>query len=105
MPQHFLDSSALLKRYRDETGSQWMLDLSKTPDRLIVARLAHVEVTAAIVRRGRQSAESFHEVALALAALDSDMANEFQVVEFSEPLVFRAIKLAQAHSLRAADAI
>jgi predicted nucleic acid-binding protein len=105
MPQHFLDSSALLKRYREENGSGWMLELSRNSERLIVARLAHVEVTAAIVRRGRESTESSQRMAPALAALDSDMEKEFQVVEFTEPLIARAIKLTKAHALRAADAI
>ncbi len=82
-----------------------MLDLSKNSDRLIVARLAHVEVTAAIIRRGRQSTESSQKVTLALAVLDSDMQKDLQVVEFSDPLVSRAIELAKAHALRAADAI
>jgi predicted nucleic acid-binding protein len=53
MAQHFLDSSALLKRYRREAGSTWMLELSTASKRLVVARLAHLEVTAAVVRRGR----------------------------------------------------
>jgi predicted nucleic acid-binding protein len=105
MPQHFLDSSALLKRYREEVGSQWMLELSNNSDRIIVARLAHVEVTAAVVRRSREASESSQNAVLALAALDGDMRNEFQVVEFSEALISRAIQLAKAHALRAADAI
>jgi predicted nucleic acid-binding protein len=105
MSEHFLDSSALLKRYRQEAGSQWMLDLSRQSDRLLIARLAHIEITAAIVRRGRQSAESSQTVTTALAALESDLANELQIIEFSEPLIFRAIELAKARALRAADAI
>lgn len=82
-----------------------MLDLPKYSDRLVVARLAHLEVTAAIIRRGRESTESFQNVSIALAALDSDVTKEFQVVEFSDPLIFRAIELAKVHALRAADAI
>lgn len=105
MAQHFLDSSALLKRYRHETGSQWLLDLPMRSERLVVARLAHVEVTAAIVRRGKQSSQLPAEVASALSALDNDFAREFQVVEFSDALIARAIQLAKVHALRAADAI
>jgi predicted nucleic acid-binding protein len=51
MAVYFLDSSALLKRYRDEAGSQRVSQLIETGERLVIARLAHVEVSAAIVRR------------------------------------------------------
>ena len=105
MPQHFLDSSALLKRYREEIGSQWMLELSKNSERIVVARLAPVEVTAAIARRGRQSAESPQNVSSALESLDHDVQNEFHVVEFSDAMISDAIQLSIAHGLRTADAI
>lgn len=105
MPQYFLDSSALVKRYREETGSPWVLQLFQSPIRLIVARLGHIEVASAIMRRGRQSAESTQKVGPALAALDSDMQTSFQVVEFSNLVISRAMDLVRAHGLRAADAI
>jgi predicted nucleic acid-binding protein len=105
MPEHFLDSSALLKRYRQETGSRWMLELTAKSDQMTVARLAHVEVTAAIVRRARNLGDSAQDVASALTSLDIDMLRDFQVVEFSDALISRAIVLTKAHALRAADAI
>jgi uncharacterized protein len=107
MAQHFVDSSALLKRYRRESGSQWMLDLVNASERVIVARLGHVEVSAAIVRRGRQTGSPPEQVAAALATLelDREMRELFRVIEFGEPVVRLAIVLTRAHSLRAADAI
>jgi uncharacterized protein len=105
MAQHFVDSSALLKRYRRETGSQWMLDLVRLSERVVVARLGHVEVSAAIVRRGRQPGNPPEEVAAALARLDREMRELFRVVEFGDSIVRRAIELTRAHGLRAADAI
>ncbi len=105
MSQHFLDSSALLKRYRQEMGTQWMLDLSGISDRLVVARLAQVEVTSAIVRRGREPGTTAQQIANALATLEADMIKEFKVIEFSQSVVARATVLAKAHALRAADAI
>jgi len=105
MPQHFFDSSALLKRYRDETGSQWIVELTKTSDRLVVARLAHVEVMAALIRRARQSAELPRNVESVLTAFENDIQRDFHVVEFGELLIARALDLLRAHGLRAADAI
>ena len=105
MPQHFLDSSALLKLYREETGSRWMFDLSRTSDRLVVARLAHVEVTSAIIRRRREPGNRPEQAAEALAALDREMTEIFEVIELEGPVISRAIDLAKARALRAADAI
>jgi uncharacterized protein len=105
MAQHFVDSSALLKRYRRETGSAWMLSLSAQSERLFIARLAEVEVTAAIVRRDRESKQALQNILPALANLDNDIRREFRVLEFSHPLISRAIALSKAHALRAADAI
>jgi predicted nucleic acid-binding protein len=105
MPQRFLDSSALLKRYRQETGSQWMLALSERSDRLVVARLSHVEVTAAIVRRGREPGNTPEQIANALATFDREMQEIFEVVELGSAVISQAIDLAKARALRAADAI
>jgi len=105
MPQHFFDSSALLKRYRDEAGSRRVVELMAISDRSVVSRLAQVEVTAALVRRARQSTELTRSLGSVLAALDDDMRRDFRVVEFSEPLIGRAVDLVRARGLRAADAI
>jgi predicted nucleic acid-binding protein len=64
-----------------------------------------VEVTAALVRRAKQSAGLTRDLASMLAALDDDIHRDFRVVEFSEPLIARAVDLVRAHGLRAADAI
>jgi uncharacterized protein len=105
MAQYFLDSSALLKRYRREIGSEWMLHLPGASERLVVARLAHVEVTAALVRRGREFGNTSEQVASALATLDREMLEIFGIIELASPVISRAIELAKAHALRAADAI
>src|SRR5437870_4971740 len=105
MPQHFLDSSALLKRYRQETGSQWMLQLTQTSDRIVISRLAQLEVTAAIVRRARQAGNTPQQVAAALASLNREIAEMFEVIELAGPVIPQATALTKTHALRAADAI
>ena len=105
MPRYFLDSSALVKRYRNEIGSAWVLRLSASRDQLTVSRLGHIEVASAIIRRGRQSVAASHQVSSALGALDTDMGSAFHVMELSAPVTSRAMDLVRAHGLRAADAI
>jgi predicted nucleic acid-binding protein len=55
MRKYFLDSSALVKRYQYEVGSDRLADILVDADRLAVSRLAQLEVSAAIVRRARDS--------------------------------------------------
>jgi predicted nucleic acid-binding protein len=105
MAYHFLDSSALLKRYRDEVGTSMSLNFFAKFAALFVARLAHVEVTSAIVRRGREPGNTPELIATALAALDREMREIYEVVEIEGGVIPRAIDLARTRHLRAADAI
>ena len=60
MPSYFLDSSAIVKRYHRERGTQWIQTLAeaRTPQPLYISQLAQVEVVAALRRVGRN--EGYH---------------------------------------------
>src|SRR4051794_16681413 len=55
MAVYFFDSSALVKRHVDETGSAWVRALTrvKAGHTLYIARITAVEITSAITRRQR----------------------------------------------------
>ena len=55
MAIYYLDSSALVKRYIAETGSNWVLNLlaSAAGYTIFIAAIAPVEITAAIMARAR----------------------------------------------------
>jgi uncharacterized protein len=53
MPLYFLDSSALAKQYRTETGSGWVQQLTRTQP-IAVSTLVIVEVSSAITRLVRE---------------------------------------------------
>ena len=105
MAQHFLDSSALVKRYRQEEGTDRILEVLATSERLVISRLAHVEVTAALVRRARTVNFSADDLSLVLQAFEREVRDTFEIIELSTPLMFRAVDLARAHALRGADSI
>ena len=70
MAVYFFDSSALVKRYAQETGSAWVEVLTRTRRRVIVlylARITAVEVVAAVARRQRGGALSTADAAAAIA--------------------------------------
>jgi len=55
MAVYFVDSSALVKRYINETGSTWVLSLfdSALNNDVLIAAITGVEIIAAITRRAR----------------------------------------------------
>jgi hypothetical protein len=62
---YYLDTSALVKRYIDEVGSNWVRTLlvQSPPPSLIVVHLAIVEMTSALARRRREGLLSAAEYA------------------------------------------
>jgi predicted nucleic acid-binding protein len=105
MASLFVDSSALVKRYRHEDGSRRVSDLLESADRLLIARLTIVEVSSALVRRARMTTLPAENVAVAIAALDDDILRSFEVVELDQPVMMLAVVIARKHGLRGADAI
>jgi predicted nucleic acid-binding protein len=105
MPVYFFDSSALVKRYQFEAGSERVSNLVDEAELLLIARLTQVEVTAAIVRRGRATRTPEQEVDRLLAAFERDVLSSLDVVEFSSALLDESMALTRRHGLRAADAI
>jgi predicted nucleic acid-binding protein len=105
MPAYFVDSSALVKRYRYEAGTERVAELLDLAEALIVARLTQVEVSSAIVRRGRATSRSTQEITQIPATFDRNLQESFDVVELDALVFDRAIEVTRKHGLRAADAI
>jgi predicted nucleic acid-binding protein len=57
---YFVDTSALVKRYIAEIGSQWMVSWTEsvTNNVIVVSEIAYVEIRSAIARRVREGSLS-----------------------------------------------
>jgi uncharacterized protein len=104
---YFFDSSALVKRYAQETGSAWVESLTdpQAGHRLYLARITAVEVVAAVARRQRGGAFSAADAAAALADFADDLAHQYRQVDITSRLITQAIQLAKTYALRGYDAI
>lgn len=74
----FLESSALIKRYVREIGSDWVIEQTTPgPDRsLFVASITKVEVISALTRSSKQGgALSLEDARHAIAYFRSDLAH------------------------------
>jgi uncharacterized protein len=100
MPIYFIDSSALVKRYRNEPGSNRVSALMKAADRLLISRLTIVEVSSALVRRARRSNSSAEDLDAALAIFDAHLEESFELVELDVPVMEDAVLVSRKHGLR-----
>lgn len=107
MAVYFFDSSAIVKRYLNETGTSWVnsvTDLSSSTQ-VYLARITMVEVISAITRKARGEGLSATGAAIAIADFRRDFTEEYALVELTQPLIERAADLAETHALRGYDAV
>jgi predicted nucleic acid-binding protein len=104
---YFFDSSALVKRYAQETGSEWILALTEPAagHSLYIARITAVGVVSALTRRQRGSSVSAIDAATAMADFRHDLSHQYRVIEITPTVITRAMQLAETHGLRGYDAV
>jgi uncharacterized protein len=91
----YLDASALVKRYVDEEGSDAVLDAMVSEADWVMCRIGYVETAGAVARGG--GPEDLERFRRDWSFID--------VVEVSQALVERAVRLAVSTRLRALDAL
>ncbi|MDA1190977.1 MAG: type II toxin-antitoxin system VapC family toxin [Candidatus Poribacteria bacterium] len=104
---YFFDSSAFVKRYVSESGSEHVRSLL-APDAENVCYIAHltvVEVTAALHRRSRSGAIRSTDLETVLNDFRSHVRDYVQVYRITEELIERGARLASQHVLRGYDAM
>ena len=106
MGHYYFDSSALVKRYVVETGTDWVNNLYLDPDQTIyLARISGAEIIAALFRRVRIGELLPVDADKAATQFKEDFRTRYQVVEVTEKVVDSAMDLAEKHNLRGYDAI
>jgi len=76
MPRYFLDSSALVKRYHQESGTAQVEGLFQEPsNRLFISRLALVEVHSCFARLVREGVLREADFSRLIARLEEDVAS------------------------------
>ena len=107
MASLFFDSSAIVKRYVNEIGSNFVENLTdvQSGNIVLLARITHVEVAAAIARRLKNSNITATDAQQALAAFRHDLTNNYFTVEITPALLSNAVDLATNKVLRGYDAV
>jgi predicted nucleic acid-binding protein len=121
VPNYFFDSSALVKRYHQEPGSDWVraaCDPRGHPP-LYLSQLAHVEVVAALRRTGRREGihHSFVDTMVNIFERHISLSDPargpvmYQIIPVSTGIIALAVRLCNTYwaltpyPLRSLDAI
>ena len=104
---YFLDTSALVKRYIAETGSNWIQSITEnaTNSKLAIAQITWVEVLSAMSRRQREGSLSESDFDSICRDFREDFDLEYRVIEVDQALFERAGQLVIRYPLRAYDAV
>jgi len=100
----FCDTSALLKLYVTEAGSEELKLLVQEAEAVAVCRIAWAEAFAVLSRRAREVPEDAITIEQAKAALAADWPH-YVVLEIDQTLVERAGEYADTFALRGYDSI
>ena len=107
MTTYYLDTSALSKRYVQETGTAWVRALTDpvAGHALLTARITMVEIYSALARRRYEGSVPAADCLVASQAFTAHSATEYEFVELDLNIVIVARDLLERHALRAYDAV
>lgn len=107
MDAYFLDSSAIVKRYVNETGSVFVENLVnlKSGNLILLARITQVEVASAFYRRLKGGSLSQTDTDDALKLFQHDLTNNYFIIETTKPLLDLAMQFSIKYALRGYDAV
>lgn len=107
MAVYYFDTSALVKRYVREVGTDWVLELTNpvVGHDIYVLRITGPEMVAAFFRKVRTREVTLGDASRAADNFKADFGSQYQIVEVTAGLADRGMVLAQKLSLRGYDAV
>lgn len=107
MAIYYLDSSAVVKRYAREVGTDWILSLldPAAGNTIYLARITAVEVVSAFSRQQAGSLLPASEAGKAISDFRMDLSIQYRLIELTPKIIDHAMTLAETHRLRGYDSI
>lgn len=108
MRGYYLDASALVKRYADEPGSTWILQITDPTAQhtALLAEITLAEVAAALAAKQRvPGGLTLEERDRALSRFLQDCDEHFLLLPVDRGVIDRAVDLTQRYRLRGYDAV
>jgi len=101
---NYLDTSALIKRFVAEKGSEVIQVIITKEGPVATAKIAYAEVYAGLARKHRQGHLSDSHYALACRQFEADW-EAYVRVDLHDEILFLARNLIQRHPLKGFDAV
>ena len=107
MDFYFFDSSATVKNYISETGTNWVKSVFAgiPKNEVLMASITEVEVVAAISRRRKGRTLTPNDAGVFISQFKTDFAKDFSTVEIVPKTLSQAVYFADKYSLRGYDAV
>jgi predicted nucleic acid-binding protein len=106
--EYYLDASALVKRYADEPGSAWILEITnkQAQHTILLSEITLAEVAAALAAKQRAPGGiTPQQRERALSRFLQDCDEHFLLLPVDRLVIDRAVVLTQNHRLRGYDAV
>ena len=107
MAAYYLDSSATVKRFAKEKGTNFVLDLMRPSAKNLIyaARITEVEVCAALSRRRKGKTLTAGYATKAIARWSRVFDRNIFQVKLTAAIFREAVRLADVHALRGYDSV
>lgn len=107
MGHFYFDSSALIKRYVAEIGTNWVVGIctASVGHVLYTVRISGAEIAAALFRRVRMGSLTASDAQAVVTQFKADFRSRYQIVEATEQVIDSAMILAEKHGLRGYDSV
>lgn len=108
MPVYYIETSALLKKYRTEKGTDAVEELFQEKhenDRFVTSYLTLLESVSVVTRMFKSGSFSRRLYQATLGNLERDSSRLMSLDSVSDAVISEAIKQSMTHALRAPDAI
>jgi predicted nucleic acid-binding protein len=107
MDFYFFDSSAIVKNYVAENGSDWVKATLNAPDINIIyaVSISKVEVVSALMRRVNNKSITAKDAVRASDEFKFSFSNEFRVVDIDSEIIESAVSIAEEFFIRGYDSI
>lgn len=101
----YFDSSALVKRYAKEVGTELVENLCQKESAILISDIALAELGAAFARKLREGEITEDEYTVMLGDFKDDYLYEYFKVSISFEVLNLAVSLARKRALRGYDAV
>ncbi|MFH0933555.1 MAG: type II toxin-antitoxin system VapC family toxin [Nitrospirota bacterium] len=106
MPAYFFDTSALVKRYHVEEGSEKVDEIFNDPEGIFaIASITIAEFTSVFARKLNEGIISEDDLRICLSEFSKDMISSFGIVDLGRNHINKSIPLILKYNLRTLDSL